>query len=236
MAVSASSPLALNATTGSLTCSGCLTNTPSALTETNDTNVTLTLGGSPTTALLSPASLTLGWTGTLSGTRGGTGVNNGANTITLSGNLVTSGAFNTTLTVTGTTNSTLPSGTHTLAGLDVNNVFSGNNSFSGTSTFTGSIISGMRVITAAGAITVSATTDYFICVNKTVGAATTVNLPATPATGLTFLVKDCKGDAATNNITVTPAAGNIDGSGTYVLNINRASVAVSYTGSEWAIN
>lgn len=45
----------------------------SALTRTNDTNVTLTLGGSPTTALLNAASLTLGWTGTLAAARGGFG-------------------------------------------------------------------------------------------------------------------------------------------------------------------
>jgi hypothetical protein len=44
-----------------------------ALTRTNDTNVTLTLGGSPTTALLAASSLTLGWTGTLAISRGGTG-------------------------------------------------------------------------------------------------------------------------------------------------------------------
>lgn len=44
-----------------------------ALTKTDDTNVTLTLGGTPTTALLVAASLTLGWTGQLSIARGGTG-------------------------------------------------------------------------------------------------------------------------------------------------------------------
>ena len=44
----------------------------SALTKTDDTNVTLTLGGSPTTALLNAASLTLGWTGQLGISRGGT--------------------------------------------------------------------------------------------------------------------------------------------------------------------
>lgn len=44
-----------------------------ALTKTDDTNVILTLGGAPTTALLSATSLTLGWTGTLSVARGGTG-------------------------------------------------------------------------------------------------------------------------------------------------------------------
>lgn len=44
-----------------------------ALTKVDDTNVTLTLGGTPTTALLQAVSLTLGWTGTLSNARGGTG-------------------------------------------------------------------------------------------------------------------------------------------------------------------
>ena len=43
--------------------------TPAALTKTDDTNVTLTLGGAPTTALLEATSLTLGWTGTLADSR-----------------------------------------------------------------------------------------------------------------------------------------------------------------------
>ena len=46
--------------------------TPSALTEVNDTNVTMTLGGTPATALLQAVSMTLGWTGQLGITRGGT--------------------------------------------------------------------------------------------------------------------------------------------------------------------
>lgn len=46
--------------------------TPAALTKVDDTNVTLTLGGTPATALLQAASLTLGWTGQLGLTRGGT--------------------------------------------------------------------------------------------------------------------------------------------------------------------
>lgn len=49
-------------------------------------------------------------------TYGGTGINNGNKTITLGGNLVTSGAFNTTLTTTAATNVTLPT-TGTLATL-----------------------------------------------------------------------------------------------------------------------
>ena len=43
--------------------------TPAALTKVNDTNVTLTLGGSPSNALLQGVSLTLGWTGTLNDDR-----------------------------------------------------------------------------------------------------------------------------------------------------------------------
>ena len=88
--------------------------TGAALTEVNDTNVTLTLGGSPTTALVNAASITAGWTGTLSGTRGGNGVNNGSNTNTFAGNLnfansfTTSGNFAVTQTYTGITNVTFP--------------------------------------------------------------------------------------------------------------------------------
>lgn len=44
-----------------------------ALTGTNDTNVTLTLGGAATTALLAATSVTVGWTGTLAANRGGFG-------------------------------------------------------------------------------------------------------------------------------------------------------------------
>jgi hypothetical protein len=43
--------------------------TPSPLTKVNDTNVTLTLGGTPATSLLESVSLTLGWTGTLADSR-----------------------------------------------------------------------------------------------------------------------------------------------------------------------
>ncbi len=95
----------------------------------------------------------------------------------------------------------------------------------------------VRVVTAAGAITVT-TADYYIGVNKTTGAATVVNLPATPAIGLQFIIKDEKLDAATNNITITPAAGNIIGStnaATYVLNTAGQSATVIYNGTAWTV-
>ncbi len=75
--------------------------TASALTEINDTNVTLTLGGTPATSLLKAVSITAGWTGQLSVSRGGTGlsavtshflmVGNGTSPLTLLGPSATSG-------------------------------------------------------------------------------------------------------------------------------------------------
>jgi hypothetical protein len=46
-----------------------------ALTKVDDTNVTLTLGGTPATGLVKATSLTLGWKGQLSLARGGSGAN-----------------------------------------------------------------------------------------------------------------------------------------------------------------
>ena len=66
--VTASSPLASSGGTAPN-----ITITGSALTKTDDTNVTMTLGGTPATALLAAASITLGWTGTLAVARGGIG-------------------------------------------------------------------------------------------------------------------------------------------------------------------
>jgi len=65
-AVSATAPITLNTTTGAIGI------TSAALTKVDDTNVTLTLGGTPGSALLAATSLTLGWTGQLALTRGGT--------------------------------------------------------------------------------------------------------------------------------------------------------------------
>src|ERR1051326_7191724 len=80
-------------------CVGCGP-TPTALTKTDDTNVTLTLGGSPATALLAATSLTLGWTGQLAIGRGGTGAAtalagfNALSPLTTRGDLLTRDATN----------------------------------------------------------------------------------------------------------------------------------------------
>jgi hypothetical protein len=54
----------------------------------------------------------------LSGANGGTGVNNGTATITLAGNLATTGAFNTTFAQGGTATVTLPATSQTIPGMN----------------------------------------------------------------------------------------------------------------------
>jgi hypothetical protein len=73
-----------------------------------------------------------------------------------------------------------------------------------------------------------------LVVNKTVGGATAVTLPAS-ASGCVYVVKDGKGDANTNNITITPTSGLIDGAGTKVLNTSYGKVTVIFDGTNWDI-
>jgi len=106
--------------------------------------------------------------------------------------------------------------------------------FSGIVTTSSGRVLASRVVIAAGAVTIT-TADDIIVINKTSGAATTVNLMATPATGTILTIKDGKGDAATNNITITPNAGNIDGAATAVINTNYGSFNIMYNGTQWNI-
>ena len=64
-----------------------------ALTKADDTNVTLTLGGSPSTALLAAASLTLGWSGQLALSRGGTNASTAQGAINNLAGATTSGYY-----------------------------------------------------------------------------------------------------------------------------------------------
>lgn len=89
----------------------------------------------------------------------------------------------------------------------------------------------VRVVTAAS--DTAAATDYVVACNR--AGAIALALMASPETGRTFRVKDISGAAAANNITITPAAGNIDASGTYVINTNYGSVDLVYTGSAWSV-
>lgn len=89
----------------------------------------------------------------------------------------------------------------------------------------------VRVVTAAGAITAS--TETILAVNKTVGAATALTLTSTPIKGFIYIVKDAKGDANTNNITISPASGTIDGASNKVISTAYGIQRLFYNGTEW---
>lgn len=72
----------------------------------------------------------------------------------------------------------------------------------------------LRIVTALGAATVSAT-ELGVAINKASNQATTVNIPSAVTRNSSgagpVVVKDKKGNAGTWGITVVPAAGTIDG-------------------------
>jgi hypothetical protein len=89
-----------------------------------------------------------------------------------------------------------------------------------------------KVALPAGDYTVLATDEI---VGATSGAARAITLNASPSTGQVVTIKDVTGTAAANNITITPAAGNIDGAGTKVINTNYGSVDLWYSGTQWFV-
>lgn len=79
-----------------------------------------------------------------------------------------------------------------------------------------------------------ATNQNLLIINKTTGSATGVTLPSAVAF-TTFVIKDGKGDATINNITVTPSSGTIDGASSFIINVNYQSVTVIFDGTNWHI-
>jgi len=70
----------------------------------------------------------------------------------------------------------------------------------------------------------------------TVGGAVTVNLPASPSTGRSIIVKDTRGTATVDNITVSGNGNTIDGLATRVIATDYESLRVVYTGTEWSVS
>jgi hypothetical protein len=89
----------------------------------------------------------------------------------------------------------------------------------------------LRVITASGAVTATAS-DHIIIINKTTGSATSVTLPSSPIAVQSIVIKDGKGDAATNPITI---AGIIDGQTSFVINIAYQAVELVWNGTSWSV-
>jgi hypothetical protein len=133
--------------------------TPSAMTKVDDTNVTLTLGGTPATSLLQAVSLTLGWSGQLGVTRGGTG----ASSVGANGTLAQSNGSIYTFTTatypsTTTANRLLySSATNTVTDLATANSATLVTNASGVPAWTSSMTNGQVLIGSTGATPVPAT-------------------------------------------------------------------------------
>jgi hypothetical protein len=80
-----------------------------------------------------------------------------------------------------------------------------------------------------------ANTDPQLVLIDSTGHPVTVTLPASPATGREFTIKDINGTAGANAITVSAGGANIEGSATFLVNSAYGYVNVLYSGSRWNI-
>ena len=148
-----------------------------ALTKTDDTNVTLTLGGSPTTALLAATSITAGWTGQLAVSRGGTG----ASTLAANGVLLGNGTSAISATAVGTTGQVLVGNTGgaptwaTLSGIGVTSFSAGTTGFTPSSGTTGAItLAGTLNVANGGTGATALTSGYLVKGNGTSAVSASV--------------------------------------------------------------
>ena len=171
---------------------------------TSPTLVTPALG-TPSAAVLTNATglpLTSGVTGILPGANGGTGVDNGTKTITLGGNLTTSGAYATTLTATAATSVTLPT-TGTLATL------------AGTETLTNKTLTSPTLTTptlgVASATSVNGLTPTALTTGFTIAGGSTTSKTLTVSDDATVSGTTSGTNTGDQTITLT---GDVTGSGT----------------------
>lgn len=148
-----------------------------ALTEVDDTNVTLTLGGSPTTALLAATSITAGWTGQLAVSRGGTG----ASTLTANGVLLGNGTSAISATAVGTTGQVLVGNTGaapswaTLSSSAVTSFSAGTTGFTPSTATTGAItLAGTLNVANGGTGASTLTSGYLLKGNGTSAVSASV--------------------------------------------------------------
>ena len=76
-------------------------------------------------------------------------------------------------------------------------------------------------------------TDYFLCVD-TATTPVTITLP-TGILGTVYIVKDCSGDADTNNITIQGTGGQLVDGSTATINSPYGSISLIFNGTEWSI-
>lgn len=219
--------------------------TAAALTAANDTNVTLTLGGTPLTALLQAASITAGWTGQLSLTRGGTNnsltANNGgivwsdasklnilsgtatANQVLLSGSSATPAWSTATYPATTTINQILySSAANTIGGITTANSATMYTTTTGVPTFTGSMTNGQLLVGSTSANPVLATISSGTGISVTNGAGS-ITIASTGVGSLVW-----------NDVSGTSQAAVVN-NGYIISNASQTTVTIPSTAAEGSV-
>ncbi len=95
----------------------------------------------------------------------------------------------------------------------------------------GSLTLQTKTVTASSYTIDTSEPDYFILCNRS--GAIILTLP-TPTAGRSLVIKDISGAAHINNITINPhVAETIDGSSSFVLNLDYGSIGIQSDGTNW---
>lgn len=195
---------------------------PAALTKTDDTNVTLTLGGSASTALLNAASITAGWTGQLAVSRGGTGVSTATANTVFAGPTTGAAAAPSFRALVAADIPALPYGTGTVTSVSVVSA----NGFAGS----------VATATTTPAITLSTSVSGLLYGNGTAIAATTVSAPLTYSAGTLAITQATASTNGYLSSTDWNTFNNKQPAGTYVTSVTGTSPVVSSGGTTPAIS
>ena len=207
-------------------------------------NIGVTAVNGSTGSVLVVSSITAGTAMNVSATTGSVTINNlGVTSLTGTANQVTAsastGAVTLSLPQAIATSSTPQFAGLTIAGtgaVSIGSTTAGtmNNVAIGATTATTAKFTGLTVgyVSVGSATYVADANTNIVGCNRagTVG----VTLPAV-AIGRLITIKDESGSASTNNITITPASGLIEGNASYTLNINYGSITTYCNGTNWFI-